>query len=137
MKRTYEQVGELTSIFERGGKWQLYYRHNGRPIRQALNTTSKKEARRKAFAVERDLVNGEQRRAGKPPLISDVIVEYISHLRAQGRAKKTIRKYEFAFKLALELAERRGISRIDQIDLAFIDAFRLAREVHRAKPKTK
>ena len=57
------------------------------------------------------------------PVIKDVIKEYLSHLRTQRRSPKTITKYEFCFKLMLELAARRRIIRIDQIGLAFVDAF--------------
>lgn len=92
----YEQVGELVSIFQRGSRWYAHYRLGGKPIRQSLKTTSKKQARMKATAVERDLINGELRRPTRAPLITEVIDEYISHLRAQRRSEKTIRKYQFA-----------------------------------------
>lgn len=133
----YEIVGELVSIFQRGRRWYAHYRLGGKPIRQSLKTTSKKEARRKALAIERDLINGEVRRPTRAPAIKDVIKEYISHLRAQRRSSKTITKYEFCFKLLLELAAKRRITRIDQIDLAFVDAYKLERITHRAKPKKK
>lgn len=62
---------------------------------------------------------------------------YLAHLRAKNRAERTIRKYVFGFKLIQELAARRGITRINQIDLAFVDAFRLERMTHRVKPPKK
>ena len=133
----YETVGELVSIFRRGRRWYAHYRLDGKPVRQSLKTTSKKEARRRALALERDLINGEVRRPTRAPIIKNVVDEYISHLRAQRRSAKTITKYMFGFKLMLELAAKRGITRIDQIDLAFIDAFKLERTTHRAKPKKK
>jgi hypothetical protein len=133
----YELVGELVSIFQRGLRWYVHYRLDGKPIRQSLKTTSKKQARTKALAVERDLINGERRRPTRAPIIRDVIKDYLSHLRAQRRSPKTIDKYEFCFKLMLELAAKRRITRIDQIDLAFIDAYKLERITHRAKPKKK
>jgi hypothetical protein len=136
-KQQYEIVGELVSIFQRGRRWYAHYRLDGKPVRQSLKTSSKKEGRRKALAVERDLIHGELRRPTRAPLIKDVIKEYLSHLRAQRRAPKTITKYEFCFKLMLELAAKRGIARIDQIDLAFVDAYKLERTTHRAKPKKK
>ncbi|MEX2308415.1 MAG: hypothetical protein WD738_12515 [Pirellulales bacterium] len=131
----YELVGELISIFERGTRWYAYYRVDGKPVRQSLKTGSKKQARSKALAIERDLVDGEVRRPARASLIKDVIEEYIAHLRANGRSEKTVGKYEFAFKLVLELAERRGLRRISQIDLALIDAFRAERNTCRVKPK--
>ena len=133
----YEAVGELVSIFQRGRRWYAHYRLDSKPVRQSLKTSSKKEARRKALAVERDLINGEVRRPTRAPAIKDVIEEYLSHLRAQRRSPKTITKYEFCFRLLLELAARRRITRIDQIDLAFVDAFKLERTTHRAKPQKK
>jgi hypothetical protein len=49
------------------------------------------------------------------------------------RSPRTITKYRFCFKLVLNLAERRGVLRIDQIDLAFVDAFQLQRIKHTAQ----
>ena len=134
-KQRYELVGELVSIFPLGIWWYAYYRLDGKPIRPALKTKSKKEARRRALAIERDLIAGEVRRPIRAPSIKDVIAEYMSHLRAQCRSPKTLKKYEFCFKLMMELAVKRGITRIDQVDLAFIDAFKLERIKHRAQPR--
>jgi hypothetical protein len=133
----YELVGEYVSIFQRGRRWHAHYRLDGRPIRPSLKTTSKKQARTKALAIERDLVNGVAQRPRRAPLIMDVIDAYMEHVRAKGLAKTTIRKYEFGLKLIQDLATRRGISRIDQIDLAFVDAFKIERETHRVKPRKK
>src|SRR3954447_3195550 len=91
----YELIGELVSIFQVGDRWYAYYRLDGKPIRRALKTKSKKEARRRALAVERDLVAGEVRRPMRAPAIEEVIAEYLSHLRAQRRSPKTLKKYEF------------------------------------------
>jgi hypothetical protein len=131
----YELVGEFVSIFPRNDRWYAHYRHDGKPIRQSLKTNSKKEARRRALAIERDLVAGEVRRPTRAPSIAAVIGEYISHLRALRRSPKTIAKYLFCFGLMEELAAKRGITRIDQVDLAFIDAFKLERIKHRAQPR--
>jgi hypothetical protein len=130
----YERVGEYLSIFMRGNRWYAHYRLDGKPVRQSLKTKNKKQARIKALAIERELVNDDLRRPQRAPFIKDVIDEYLSHLEAQRRSKSTIKKYRFALRLALELATKRGISRINQIDLAFIDAFRLERTTHRVKP---
>jgi hypothetical protein len=92
----YEQVGELVSIFQRGPRWYVHYRLDGKPIRQSLKTSSKKQARAKALAVERDLINGELRRPTLAPVINDVINEYLSHLRAQRRSLRRFRSMSFA-----------------------------------------
>jgi hypothetical protein len=127
----YERVGEHVSIFQRGRHWFVYFRRSGKPQRQSLHTASKKESRRKALAVERDLVTGGSVRLMKAPKIEEVIEEYISHLRALGRSPKTIAKYLYGFKLVLNLAHELGIDRIDQVNLAFIDKFRNTRMRHK------
>src|SRR3954469_6567008 len=111
----YELVGERVAIFQRGRRWYTHYRLNGKPIRQSLKTTSKKQARLLALAIERDLLGGDFQRPTKAPLIGDVIEAYIAHLRGMRRSKKTVGKYQFAFRLLLELAAKRNIRRINQI----------------------
>src|SRR5262245_46222544 len=51
----YEQVGEFVRIFQRGDKWYANFQVAGQQKRQSLKTTSKKEARRRALRIERDL----------------------------------------------------------------------------------
>lgn len=131
----YERVGEHVSIFLRKRTWYAYYRLDGKVVRPSLKTESKKQARRKALAIERDLVNGDARQSKRAPLITDVIEQYIAHLRANQRSENTIRKYQFTFKLLLELAVKRGTRRIDQLNLAFVDAYRASRNTYRVKPK--
>lgn len=133
--RHYECVGEHVSIFLRERVWYAYYRLNGKVVRPSLKTESKKQARHKAFAIEREIVNGDVKQSKRAPLITDVIEQYLTHLRAKRRSEKTIQKYQFAFKLFMNLAENQGIRRIDQVNLALIDAYRSAREINRAKPK--
>jgi hypothetical protein len=126
----YEQIGEFTSIFQRGGRWYVHYRNDGKPIRQSLKTTSKKQARSQALRIERDLLAGESHWPTKAPHIKDVIDEYLAHLVALGRSQRTVTKYQFCFNLVLKLAKKRGICRIDQIDESFIDAYRTERHKH-------
>jgi hypothetical protein len=123
----YESVGEFVSIFQRAGVWHVYYRDAGKARRRSLHTRSKKEARRRALAIERDLVNGQVVRPAQAPLLEKVISDYISHLEALGRSPRTITKYQYCFKLVQQLAAKRGVKQINQIDFAFIDAFRAER----------
>jgi integrase len=98
------------------------------------------------------LINGQLVGPVRAPLLEDVISEYISHLQGLGRSPKTITKDQYCFALVQELAARRGIKRINQIDLGFVDAYRgermkskhndqkqsptNGRPAQRAKPKT-
>lgn len=104
----YEPVGERVRIFARGGRWYANYQHEGRQVRRSLKTTSKKEARRRALLIEQDLLVGEHKRQPRSSLISEVVDQYVDHLQSEGRASKTVRKYQFCFKLLLDIVERRA-----------------------------
>jgi hypothetical protein len=121
------QVGERVCIYERRSVWYVYYRHEGRVYRRSLRTSSKKEARQRALAIERDLVTGQLAQPAKPPLIKEVVQTYLDHLRALGRSRKTLAKYEHCFLLVLQLADELGVTRINQLDLRFVDVFRRRR----------
>lgn len=126
----YEPVGDLVSIFRRGDRWYANFQQDGRQQRRSLNTTSKKEARRRAIQLEADLVSGKYAAATKAPSLAKVIDEYRDYLEGRRRAAKTMTKYEHGFKLFLDLAERRDAKSILQVDLAFADAFRRERKRH-------
>jgi hypothetical protein len=120
----YELIGEFVSIFQRGETWYVHYRDEGKPRRLSLKTTKKKQAHLKALAIERDLIDGRSVRPARAPKIVDVIEQYICHLHAVGRSKKTIEKYRHCFRIVLDLAAELRIDRLDQLDLDFIDTFR-------------
>jgi integrase len=57
-----------------------------------------------------------------------VIDAYRASLVTEGRAAKTLTKYDFAFMLILEIADRRKVRSIFGVNQAFVDAFRAARK---------
>ena len=138
---SYEKVGEIVSIFVRNKRWYANYQCDGEQVRRSLKTTSKKEARRKALLIERELLAGEHKRQRRSALIREVIDQYTAHLRSEGRAEKTVRKYEFCYDLLLDIAERRNVTRISQLDIRVVDQYRAERKAgsenrRPAKPKT-
>lgn len=137
----YEPVGERVRIFARNGRWYANYQAEGQQVRRSLKTTSKKEARRRALLIEQELLTGEHKHKPRSPLISDVVDQYIAHLVAEGRAAKTVRKHQFCFKLLQDIAERRYIKRISQLDMRLVDQYRAERKAggegrRPSKPKT-
>lgn len=130
----YELVGEFVSIFRRGDRWYANFQHRDRQVRKSLRTKNKKEARRRALLLEKEIIAGEYHHQKRAPDLAEVIQEYLDSLRS-GRSQKTIDKYQHGFDLLLELAKRRNIRRIDQVDLRLVDAFRTERSVD-SKPKT-
>ena len=139
--REYEKVGEFVGIFPRGEIWYVNYQHAHRQIRRSLKTRSKKEARRRALVIEKEILSGEHKHQRRASSLCDLVAEYLAHERSEGRSHKTVAKYEYAFQLLSEIAERRRVQRIDQLDLRLIDQFRAERTAgsvtrRPAKPKT-
>jgi len=140
-EQPYEKVGEFVSIFKRREVWYVNYQHGASQIRRSLKTKSKKEARRRALIIEKEILAGEHKHQRRSPAVQDVVDQYIAHLRAEGRSQKTICKYQFCFTLLLEITERRRIKRISQFDVNLIDQYRAERAKggpsrKAAKPKT-
>lgn len=138
---SFEKVGEFVAIYCRGEAWYINYQHAGRQVRHSLKTKSKKEARRKALIIEKEILAGDHKQAKRAPLISAVVAEYLDHLTAEGRTPKTVDKYRFCFNLLQEVADRRHLTRISQVDLTLVDQYRAARKTgdenrKPAKPKT-
>lgn len=132
----FEKIGDHVAIFQRGERWYANYQHNGKQIRQSLKTTSKKQARTQAIQIEADLTSGRFTEQKRAPTLQVVIDRYREHLQTEGRAKKTLVKYEHAFANYLTLAERLKVKSILGVDQAFVDAFRAERVANGAAPKT-
>jgi len=122
----YEKIGELVSIFWRDVSWYVNYQL-GRQVRNTLKTKSKKEARRKALAIERDILSGKISLGARSPSIGEVAAAYREAKVAEGLAASTLRKYDFCIGLLNQLAQELGIRRISQISPSFMDKFRKRR----------
>lgn len=137
----FELVGEFVSIFDRNGNWHVNYQHGRRQIRRSLGTRSKKEARRRALRIEKEILDGSHRGMSRPKSISEVIEEYCRWLESEGRSKKTMKKYRFCFALLENVCAGASADRIDQLNLSIVDKFRSMRfagsdGVRAAQPKT-
>jgi integrase len=109
---------------------------DGHQHRPSLETTSKKEARRRAIQLEAEIIQGRYQRQPPPPALAMVIQDYQQFLRTEGRARKTLVKYSKTFERLQDLAERRHVRSISEVDLKFIDAFRSERVQAGAAKKT-
>ncbi len=136
---SFEKVGEVVSIFQRGNRWYANFQLGGKQHRPSLKTTSKKQARSKAIRLEAEILEGRYAKQVKAPSIEQVTSAYLSHLRTEGKARKTLQKIELVQRRVLDLANRRKAKSILDIDLSFIDAYRaeaVARKIKPAQPKT-
>jgi site-specific recombinase XerD len=132
-----ERVGELVSIFLRGKLWWANFQHEGRQQRKSLKTRNKKEARKRAAALDVSLQTGEYGKGShQPGSIADGIAEYLKYLETEGRAHRTLTKYRRVLAFTESLAGELRLTTLDEIDLRFIDAYR-HRLVNNGKaPKT-
>ena len=122
-----EKIGDIVSIHLRGSVWHVVYQHAGKQNRKSLKTRSKKEARRRALFIERDVLAGQHVAERRPPLIVEVAADFRAAKVGEGLAPKTLQKYDHCIRLLNELAGELQISRIDQVSPRFMEKFRSRR----------
>jgi site-specific recombinase XerD len=132
-----ERVGEHVRIFRRGEVWYANFQFGGKQHRSSLNTTSKKEARRRALQIDAKLSTGKWGLAAEPATVSKAITAYLDFLGAEERSAKTLSKYAKVFQRVTALAAERDVKDMTGIDLAFVDAYRRKRTDDDAAAKTK
>jgi integrase len=135
-KHRYEPVGDIICIFRRGRRWYANFQLTGKQQRPSLGTTSKKEARRRAIEMEAEIIQGRYQRKAPPTSLAAAVADYKQFLQTEGRAKKTLAKYNMLLDRLLDLAGRRGVHNINDVNLKFIDAYRTERVGAGAAPKT-
>lgn len=132
-----EPVGDRVRIYRRGRTWYANFQFNGRQRRITLKTSSKKEARRRAIQIEAELADGRWKQSKPAASVESGIDDYRSFLQVEGRAPKTLAKYETVFARVRNLAARRKTKDLSGIDLSFVDAYRQERAADGAAPKTR
>src|SRR5580704_7401992 len=89
-------VGEHVTIYWRGKRkiWTADFFENERHQRQSLKTTNKKIAIRRALVLDSKLTSGTYQPPVPAIMITCAKQQYIDHLEAEGRARKTIVRYQ-------------------------------------------
>lgn len=122
-----ERVGEKVRIYQRESNWYATYQNGRQQKRVSLKTSNKKNAIKRALELDRRLGDGSASKASSDCRIDMAIQAYQAYLVAEGRASKTLSKYQFVFRLVLNLANRLDRQQLSQLDLVFIDQFRAER----------
>jgi integrase len=122
-------IGEHVTIYRRGKRaiWTADFWENGDHKRQSLKTKNKKIAIRKALLLEHKLASGTYHPAAPGTTIGAGMQQYIDHLRAEGRASKTIVRYQGELNTLEEFCRQREIRRLVQINPGIVDAYRAER----------
>jgi len=132
-----EPVGDRVRIFRRGKVWYANFQAAGKQHRPSLKTTSKKQARVRAMAIETELNKGTWKESLVAVTVADGVAAYLTYLKAEDRAPKTLTKYTKVLDRVKELAQTRGVTDLSGIDLKFVDAYRKQRADDGAAPKTR
>jgi integrase len=129
------RVGERVTIYPRGKK-QIYvadFWFDGMHRRQSLGTANKKEALRRAMRLELDLAEGNRNSPPRPKPLAEAVAEYLAYLKTEGRARKTLVKYQGIFDIFLAFLAGHHVTRLAQFTAGWFDRYR----AHRAKNRHK
>jgi integrase len=130
------RIGDNLSIYPRGKKklWCADFWRNGQHCRQSLKTRNQKVAVQRAIKLSTELAEGTFRKAPAPISVSAATQDYIEHLRAKGRARKTLVKYQGVLDLLVRFLAQHRVDKLGQFGDIHFDKFRMARlQAHQAK----
>jgi len=123
------RIGDRVVIYQRG-KRMIYvadFWSDGEHRRQSLRTSNKKVAIQRAIKLEIDLASGVIHQVPPPKTIAAAIEDYTAFLKTEGRARKTLVKYEGIFKVFLAFLYEHRVSKLTQFTTACFDKFRAFR----------
>lgn len=124
VKRT--RVGNRVTIYPRG-KTRIYvadFWHDGKHHRQSLGTRNLKVAITKAVQIDADLASDAFKTPPPPTSISAAVTDYIEFLKIEGRARKTIVRYQGELNRLRDFWESLRITRLSQVTSVLFDKYR-------------
>jgi integrase len=130
------QIGDNVTIYQRGKKktWCADFWRNGQHCRQSLKTRNQKVAVQRAIKLSTELAEGTFRKAIAPIDISTAAQDFMQHLRAKGRACKTLVKYQGVLNLLVSFLAEHRVEKLDRVSEVHFEKFRMARlQGHHAK----
>ena len=126
-------VGDRVMIYPRGKK-RIYcadFWHDGKHRRISLETRNKKVATQRAVKIDAALASGKYSAPPPPTKVATAVANYIAYLKSEGRARKTIVRYQGELNAFVEFCQTRRVERLSQIDMMLFDAFRAdRRKIH-------
>ena len=92
------RVGDRVTIDPRGKKktWCADFWFDGKHHRRSLETCSRKVAVRRAVRLDADLLSGkyQAQRPATAATVRQAVEDYLAYLRTEGRARKTLTRYQ-------------------------------------------
>ena len=127
------RVGDRVTIYPRGKNkiWCADFWYDGKHRRLSLETRNKKVATQRAVKIDGDLASGKYSAPAPPTKIETAIDKYISYLKSEGRARKTIVRYQGELDTFCDFCEGQHVLRLGQITMLLFDEYRAdRREIH-------
>ena len=122
-------VGDRETIYPRGKKktYVADFWSDGVHRRQSLKTSNKKEAVKRATRLAAQLDEGTFHRP--PPAVSvrQAIDDYLAHLRAEGRARKTVVKYTGVLNAFAAFLSAHRAAKLSQVTARHYDSYKAQR----------
>ncbi|HWL10742.1 MAG TPA: site-specific integrase [Planctomicrobium sp.] len=137
-KNDSERIGEQVRLYRRGSTYCANLQYRGRQFRKSLKTNNVKTARRVALAWEQEVLSVEVSVSGSasPPTLQQVTEMLLTSCESEERAPRTISRYRSVFQTFSVFAEKSNVRDILDLDLAFVDSYRLWRKLQGRSPKT-
>ena len=127
------RIGDRVTIYPRGKK-KIYcadFWHDGKHRRITLETRNKKVATQRAVEIDADLTSGKYSAPPTPTKINEAIGKYIAYLKSEGRARRTIVRYQSELDAFCDFCDTRHAQRLGQITMLLFDEYRAdRREIH-------
>ncbi len=127
-------IGDRVKIHRRGKKgiWCADFWFEGKHRRQSLETRNQKEAIRRAVKLDADLISGkfQVNRPSPTATLRQSIEDYASFLRTEGRARKTLVRYQGELCAFRDFLEANRAPRLAQITTILFDKFRAIRKTN-------
>ena len=120
------RVGNRVTIYPRG-KTQIYvadFWHDGKHHRQSLETRNLKVATQKAVKLDAQLAADAFQSPPPPTAIEQAVADYIAFLRVEGRARRTIVRYQCELSNLRDFLKLLHVTRLSQITPTHFDKFR-------------
>lgn len=121
-------VGDRVVIYPRGRRrtWTAEFSLNGRHTRKSLRTSKKRIALQRATGLAAKLEAGTYA-AEVATTIREATSAYLAYLKTEGRAPKTITRYQGELNRFGDFAESHGVRKLSRASLGLLDAYRAER----------
>jgi len=124
------RVGDRVTIYPRGAKkiWVADFWQDGVHKKQSLKTPNKKIAIERATKLAAELIGGTYQAPPPSVTVQQAVDDYITSLKTESRAHKTVVKYQGVFGLFMEYLARHKVSKLSQVTATHFDRYRAERK---------